>query len=353
MTANVLRPELYSRLKQLFGQVAIAKQASPAVLGAPSFDFIRGRVSATVLDNGEYYYVNCPFCNDTGKRLWINYRFGQYQDGELNKHLAICYNQKCLQNPDNRETLFNRVCGFNGQKPTAWTAGVTPVAEITGPELPAALPGICVPIWEMPQHHRAVKYMVIDRRFDMATLRWYSVHVCVGFLPEDQSKFRHLTDWVVIPIIRDRTLAGWQARYPGELNWRDAGFGKYYNGLRNKSWTVYNYDRVQDKPFVVLVEGVTDVWRLGDFAVSSFGCTLSVQQATLLARMRKPVVVCLDPEAVTETFDVHRQLAAMNVTTVSVTLPKGLDPGSASEELVWGIIFRAAQSAGVSLSAGK
>ncbi len=55
---------------------------------------------------------------------------------------------------------------------------------------------------------------------------------------------------------------GWQARYVGEPRYRD--MPKYYTcpGMP-KSQLLYNFDSTMTKPFVVLVEGITDVWRIG------------------------------------------------------------------------------------------
>ena len=43
---------------------------------------------------------------------------------------------------------------------------------------------------------------------------------------------------------------------------------------------LYNMDRVQGEK-VVVVEGITDVWRMGDGFVASFGTTLTSAQINL------------------------------------------------------------------------
>ncbi len=60
--------------------------------------------------------------------------------------------------------------------------------------------------------------------------------------------------------------------------------------------TIYNIDNCYHS-HVVIVEGVTDTWRLGDNAVALYGKSLSEKQLVFLVKRFKYIFVCMDPEA--------------------------------------------------------
>ncbi len=61
--------------------------------------------------------------------------------------------------------------------------------------------------------------------------------------------------------------------------------------------TLYNIDSVKDK--AVIVEGITDVWRLGDGAVALMGSSITDSQIQILLRKKRlmKVLVMLDKDA--------------------------------------------------------
>ena len=72
----VLCPELYNKLNSMFpGGVVIANQGEPMYSSSPTQH--NGSHFTSVISSGEYYRVNCPFCNDTKHRLWVNHMYGQ------------------------------------------------------------------------------------------------------------------------------------------------------------------------------------------------------------------------------------------------------------------------------------
>jgi hypothetical protein len=75
----VLNPTLYALLLQEFGQVGVAHQGYKMTMNY-EYDYEvhppRLRLRPPEREYGEYYKVNCPICNDTKERLWINHRWG-------------------------------------------------------------------------------------------------------------------------------------------------------------------------------------------------------------------------------------------------------------------------------------
>ena len=71
----------------------------------------------------------------------------------------------------------------------------------------------------------------------------------------------------------DGTLHGWQGRYIGNP---PKYVPKYFTmPTMKKTELLYNLDQARNFNSVVLVEGVTDVWKVGPASVAMFGKTLS------------------------------------------------------------------------------
>ena len=78
---------------------------------------------------------------------------------------------------------------------------------------------------------------------------------------------------------------------------------------------------------VVVVEGPTDVWRLGPGAVALLGKDMSLRQQELVDRFLpgRPVVVFLDRDAQDKAVELQRTLLGRGRVTVLAGLPAGRD----------------------------
>jgi hypothetical protein len=142
------------------------------------------------------------------------------------------------------------------------------------------------------------------RDFDPA---WLSEHYGVGYCHsvDNWDDHRQLIDRIYLPMHMRGELMGWQGR-----GYRPEQFPPYYNmpGLK-KSLMLYGFDQAAQHRDVVVVEGVTDVWRLaqaGIGAVALLGKTFSLQQRTLLiwtwAKQGGWLTILLDGEVEVEKF---------------------------------------------------
>jgi DNA primase len=120
-----------------------------------------------------------------------------------------------------------------------------------------------------------------------------------------------------------------------------------------KGQLLYNLDRASRQPFIVLVEGVTDVWRLGSMAVSGFGKDLSDQQVCLLREASQAgarhVVILLDGGETVAAWKAKRALNRAQVPTVTVDLPSGLDPADHHQDALLQEVYHQATAQGVEL----
>jgi DNA primase len=215
-------------------------------------------------------------------------------------------------------------------------------------------------------NHPAVLYLR-ERGFDPTFL---GRHWAVGYCRE--SRYQFARERIYIPIVMRGKLRGWQMRHVGDdvcgLSLAALKIPKYWtdpNFPRNDC--LYNLDRAAAHPGVVLVEGVTDAWRVGFQAVACFGKTLAFTQARLLvATLRSrhgddaAAGILLDPDQdakqrakgavhhIERAWSVLESLLPGRV--FRVYLPRGVDPGSAERATARRAVLEAAAAAGVPFS---
>lgn len=151
--------------------------------------------------------------------------------------------------------------------------------------------------------------------------------------PEDR-KFEHR---IIIPLFLNKKAVNFTARdYTGNR------FPKYVNQENENAVypmknCLYNLDTVRD--IALVVEGVTDVWKMGDGAIATMGIQFTTAQINLLLDYKpKKVFVMFDSEK--EAQNQAKKLAttlASFVKTEILELENG-DPGELSEKEVNNIL---------------
>lgn len=340
--ADPLNPTLYSLLQRKFGDIKIANEGCSAHVQNYPDPFHPGRFITQADTWGEYYCVNCPFCKDTRQRLWVNHLYGSEYDKNrrLYTHLANCYNEGCLSKPGRREQLEDLVFGYGKPIMTRVPikAGTAEYAHrATEP------PGEVVPVDQLYDGHPARDYLV-SRGFDPAEL---AKDFHIGLVTKAASdRLRITQNRLYIPILFNSRLVGWQARAVGD----NANGPKYFNGPgTSKSKMLYNYDQAARQPYLVVVEGVPSVWRLGAAAVALFGKTMSLWQQTTIATTwaGKPVFVMLDADAQQEMTETVKALTKRAVQVVPVYLPDKRDPADYPREEIISLISMTGAAAGL------
>lgn len=299
-----LAPDLYQALRDVFGDVRINKQRERAVFTAVTSP--RGDDSR-MHDPGELYVFCCPWCGDTRRRAWVSHMWGQPNPvtGYPMRSLGGCWNEDCFKGHKERWHDFEMV--LLGALPLGAIGPVDPSG--VEPRVAGCLrmPGWIVPLDDLSDDHVAVRY-IVGRGFEPGHLvQHYDAGYCMG----DDPAFPVALGRIVVPIFHDGKRVGWQAR---RLDERDT-FGKYYTmpGFKT-SLHIYGWDRMSQSDTIVLVEGVTDVWSVGDRAGALFGKHLKDGQLQLLRALapKQPVVVLLfDKDAIDEITKAWQQLVAM------------------------------------------
>jgi hypothetical protein len=327
-----LNSVLYAQLEHKFGSISIANEGVNAHIQRFADPLRPGKVVENTLTWGEFYCVNCPFCADNRRRLWINHLYGSEYEHQRRKytHLAVCYNENCTHAAGRLAQLETIVFGpgrplFRRVQIKAATAEFVQTA--------VEPPGEICALGGLPEFHPAVRY-VLGRKFDPIMLaRDFNIGVCTFV---EHKRYRPMLNRLYIPIVTNNELVGWQGRAV-----TDDAAPKYFNAPgTSKSRMLYNLDTARTQPYVVVVEGVPSVWRIGAAAVCLFGKTMSLYQQTTIATTwgRKPVILMLDRDAKPEMEQGIAGLKTRGMDVRPVFLPDERDPADYSTPEIQAII---------------
>lgn len=347
---EVLNPALYKRLQRRYGSVRVSNQGESFI--AKATHSVTNEPRLTISHTGEYYQCCCPFCGDTRYRLYVNHMFGQ-RDGH-GRHmtfLAICYNEGCLSRPSNKQRFLEHL------EDDGWLAktGIREGVVVSEEAREVMWPGPCRRIDKLKPSHPAVAYLE-SRGFDVETL---GADFVISYCKE--SDYFLASNRIIIPILEGGKLKGWQARYIGELDWKDKTVkkpAKYFSCPNSnfRSRCIYNWESMKQWETGVIVEGPTDVWRGGSMFGCIFGNTITdIQFRKLLAVFRRrKLVLCLDPEEY-ESKSTQRRIREFtsrmsDKTFCAVKLPDDTDPGSLDRKVLKEFIREQAARKGVEVT---
>jgi DNA primase len=220
--------------------------------------------------------VHCPFCGDAGFHLGIRLDGKVAHCWRCGGHNGAAVLAALLRRP--YREIEQLLSGIPATKiPKRKTS-----AEGDGEILPVSLP-----IGTGPMQDRHKQYLR-RRGFDPDALE--SEYGLQGTGPLGSCKHR-----IVIPIVRQGTTISYTARditgkaaaryktCPGDIETHPA-----------KQW-LYHLDRRIGADRILVVEGPTDVWRMGPGTVATMGISWTWAQAELLSKFAR-VFVLFDPE---------------------------------------------------------
>lgn len=256
--------------------------------------------------------VHCPFC--PGKR---NYHLGLKLDGKG----ANCW--RCGGHDPARAISTLLVISYRDAKRLL---GLAPAVVFRPQQQKQVVRPITLrfPAHEqhLPIQHR--QYL-LRRGFDAdQIIRDYRI---VGTGPVGDYKWR-----ILIPIYREGQLISYMGRdISGRADARYKNCPGEQQVFPAKSW-LYDLDRCEGRDRILVVEGPTDVWRMGFGSVATMGISWSWEQAALLTGF-KTVFTIFDPEdqAQEQERKLIEVLTLGGVNAEAVGLNAGeKDPGSLS-----------------------
>ena len=206
-----------------------------------------------------------------------------------------------------------------------------------------------MPLTELPVDHPANDYLA-SRGFDPRVLgAMYELSYC----EKAEGKIQLASNRIIIPTRMRGKLAGWQARFIGERDWKTCPVPKYADmpGMK-KRMMLYNFDVAIQQPFLVVVEGVFDAWAVGPEAVALLGKNISFAQKRTIQQdfADRPIVLMLDGDAQDDIQGIYEELkTTMKKGVVRVSLPTDQDPGDLTRDATLKLIIAAAEEQGVDL----
>lgn len=333
----MLNDALFLSLRAVFGQDPVCcNEGQPGIFSCPPTK--RTRLSrntkryAFVEHWGECYALNCPLCGDTRHRLYFSHLYGQTtKQGNVTYYfgnLYRCQNEGCNLNPALAQMKIPQ--GVVIERPSQFVGIVQQSVE---------LPPGCLPLLSPEVPEKAHRYL-FDRGFDIQDLanKFFVHYAPEGTVWQEAVEGSGSKDKVLfegrllIPVIQGRHLVGYQLRRLVDLP-KDPF--KYLNSTFRKSRCLYNRDIAMRYMDIVLVEGVTDVWRIGPHSVAMFGKDLNSYQIELLKLLfgfAGRCLVCIDADDVKGAQQAENLVARLRAEKVfprgcaPLWLPTGYDP---------------------------
>lgn len=347
--AGPINPGLYQALKNRFGDVLVSNEGQQMIMQSRRSWKDPSKIDEVTVDFGEYYRVDCPYCGDARGRLYVNHCWNTKRNGRtFGKNLITCYNEKCDMSKFEFELM-----------PYMKDFMSTPVSQSADEyaaslELKAVeLPGKCTPLAAFGREHIAIDYLT-RRGFDPYELSaTWGLHYCEsapsdnqGHIPGTTIFARLVRERIIIPAFWQGKMVGWQARACNDFS-----EPKYYTMPDfKKRLQLFNGNRAEHYPMVVVTEGFMKCARVGVMSVALLGKSMSSHQAFLIASMwpDKPVCLLMDPNAVDDAAKMMGLLEANVRKNVFMCVPPE-DPDKMDRAVLWECIRTSAKTFNIEL----
>lgn len=155
------------------------------------------------------------------------------------------------------------------------------------------------------RHYEVVDYITHRRGFPISVINDFNLHV--SFSEPYKNK-------IIIPIYFGGKIVSYISRsFTSDLG-RYKNAPLFKSSMRTKS-LLYNFDSARTYNHIYLLEGPTDVWRMGADSVSVFRSALSREQRNLITKTSnlqyiKSVTIVFDPGATGRAMEAADELGA-------------------------------------------
>lgn len=297
---EVLNPALYSRLLTLYnGDVGIVNQGEQAALDYMFPPTISGSIKVTWKlrtgqgEAGENYTVNCPYCKDNHKHMYISYLSFSAPDipGYVVEKAGLIVNcfHGCFNNrPDRREHIAKLILGSGTQEFILQQVKATTSGNEEALSNQISLAGIRT--WAQDYQSldtappEVVRYITEERRYTIPYLMQHNIGWGRLLSNKTGAWLNRGGLFLIIPIIQNGTLRGIQGRAIGSKDQVEGAhqLRYYFHPACKKSAQLGNIDQAVKFRFCCGGEGFFDALRFGGPGVCFFGPYPSKYQEKLL-----------------------------------------------------------------------
>lgn len=227
--------------------------------------------------------IQCIFCDDHSNHLGVNPE-GGYSCWRCRAHGGIVKLVKYIDRSTYEQARtvakeYGKDFASEVVPPSSDRCRTTADGEV--------LPSRFTP--KLPPRHKA--YLEARKYNPKAIIRKYRI----GYIP---GKWRNR---IIIPMYMRSRLVAFSGRDITGMNEPKYLLGNF---LIDRNSIIYNIDNIPNR-IAVIVEGYTDVWRIGDGAVAIMGTNFSNDQLLLLSQVADKALVLFDEHA----YDVGEELA--------------------------------------------
>ena len=257
----------------------------------------------------------CFYCDDNSNHLGIKIATGDtycWKCGKHNFHKTIMRLTKCT---------FQEASSIKFTKKHKTPKKTINYDEITKNII--TLPEGITEIWPAS----FLKYLKKRKFKPKKIIRKYQLKATY---PLGKYKFR-----IVIPIIMNRKIKSFICRDITGRREPKYLMPEQFETIKTPKQCIYNYDSVQNGGNCILVEGPTDVWRMGKGAISFFGVTSSTEQLVHFKRKNiNKLFIMMDNDAPGKTSakKISNFLSPLAKSTEIITMTSHPDPGSLLQE---------------------
>ena len=256
--------------------------------------------------SARWIQICCPFCGDHSHHLGFHAEYSAFKCWRCGKHTA--------------KEVFTSISKIPFHEIREKYYGKEGRPSIRKSKEKASLTKISLPK-EFQDLSKPHKTYLTDRNFDWQKIK--SLYNIMGTGPIGSWKNR-----IIMPVYHDGILATYTSRDITDKSDQRYKACSAINEAREIKHCLYGYDMIPGKS-VIVVEGPTDVWRLGPGSVATFGTEFKMAQVNLLKKF-KNVFILFDPGA-----EKNATKLADNIwpfTDVEIVEIDEDDPGSMSQK---------------------
>lgn len=305
----MLNKMLYLALTKLYNDVEIVNEGESAKIEVTTSDMygVQWRIGKGDT-SGEQYRINCPFCNDIHKHMYISYlslASPSIDNITLNEGplMAICFRNNCLKSPSNYRKMSSdiRNC-MNYLKIDSKEEDIKTIIDNVKSidDAPSydvsdstSIEGIrtWIPDYNVINRdtdENIINYL-INRRVTQKDIDWLNIGWGPIRSPRTGKYLNKGLPWVIIPIVTNGKLSGVQARCPD--CYMETNTIKYWlHPACRKRSVLLNIDNARKIGVGVVCEGAFDVISIGSPGVCCFGHTPSKIQENMLTTISKGII---------------------------------------------------------------